>query len=64
MSPEVAALIQKVRRVEAENERLNFENEVLLAQFARWAYNAHSKGVTKEILDKPLTPITKFRTLK
>jgi len=62
MSPEVAALIQKVRRVEAENERLNFENEVLLAQFARWAYNAHSKGVTKEILDKPLTPIDRGAT--
>ena len=42
MSSEVAALVQKVKRLEAENERLNFENEVLLAQFARWAYN--SKG--------------------
>lgn len=62
MSSEVAALIQKVKRIEAENERLNFENERLLAQFARWAYNAHSKGVTKEMLDKPLTPVDRGKT--
>jgi type I restriction-modification system DNA methylase subunit len=62
MSSEVAALVQKVKRLEAENERLNFENEVLLAQFARWAYNSHSKGVTKEMLDKPLTPVDRGAT--
>ncbi|QOY55169.1 hypothetical protein HUE87_02710 [Candidatus Sulfurimonas marisnigri] len=62
MSAEVAALIQKVKRLEAENDRLNFENEALLAQFARWAYNAHSKGVTKEMLDKPLTPVDRGKT--
>jgi len=62
MSAEVAALIQKIKRLEAENDRLNFENEILLAQFARWAYNAHSKGVTKEMLDKPLTPVDRGTT--
>lgn len=62
MSSEVAALVQKVKRLEAENDRLNFENESLLAQFARWAYNAHSKGITKEMLDKPLTPIDRGST--
>lgn len=62
MSSEVVALIQKVKRLEAENDRLNFENETLLAQFARWAYNAHSKGVTKEMLDKHLTPVDRGRT--
>jgi type I restriction-modification system DNA methylase subunit len=62
MSAEVAALIQRVKRLEAENDRLHFENEALLAQFARWAYNAHSKGVTKEMLDKPLTPIDRGTT--
>ena len=62
MSAEVVALIQKVKRLEAENDRLHFENEALLAQFARWAYNAHSKGVTKEMLDKPLTPVDRGKT--
>lgn len=63
MSSEVALLIQKVKRLEAENNRLNFENEVLLAQFARWTYNAHSKGVTKEMLNKPLTPVNRDKTI-
>jgi len=62
MSTEVAALIQKIKRLEAENDRLHFENEALLAQFAKWAYNAHSKGVTKEMLDKPLTPVDRGTT--
>lgn len=62
MSSEVAALMQKVKRLEAENDRLNFENDTLLAQFAKWAYNAHSKGVTKEMLDKPLTPVDRGST--
>jgi len=62
MSSEVAILIQRTKRLEAENDRLNFENEVLLAQFARWAYNAHSKGVTKEMLDKPLIPVDRGKT--
>ena len=62
MSAEVILLIQKVKRLEAENDRLHFENEALLAQFARWAYNAHSKGVTKEMLDKPLMPVDRGKT--
>ncbi len=62
MSSEVALLIQRVKRLEAENDRLNFENEVLLAQFARWAYNAYSKGVTKEMLDRPLTKVDRGKT--
>jgi hypothetical protein len=61
-SVEVSLLIQKLKRAEAENERLHMENEELLTQFARWAYNAYSKGVTKETLDKPLSVVDRGKT--
>ena len=54
VSPEVTILKQKIERLEAKNTRLQRENQDLLAQFARWAYNSYAKGVTKEDLDKPL----------
>jgi len=57
MSSEVVSLIQKVKRLEAENDRLHQENEHLLAQFARWAYNAHKNGLTKNLLERPLSPV-------
>ena len=47
-------LAQKIERLEAENLRLTQENEDLLFQFARWAYNAYTKGITQDELEKPL----------
>lgn len=46
--------IQKIKRLEAENQRLNDENQELLMQFIRWSYNAKEHGLDIEILDKPL----------
>lgn len=55
LSPiEVAALTERLKRVEAENLRLKVENERLLEQFVTWAYNAHLKGLTREYLNNPL----------
>ena len=62
VSVEVAVLIQKTKRLEAENDRLHKENQDLLAQFARWAYNAYSKGITKDILDKALLDVDRGAT--
>jgi len=56
-SPEISILLQKIERLEAKNARLQKENQDLLAQFARWAYNSYAHGVSKEELDKPLTKI-------
>lgn len=50
-------LEQRLERLEAENTRLASENHDLLTQFARWAYNAHAKGISKKELDKPLPTI-------
>jgi hypothetical protein len=50
-------LLQKLQKIEAENMRLKQENINLLEQFSRWAYNAYSKGITIEELNKNLPNI-------
>lgn len=54
---EYDVLLQRFERLEAQNTRLKRENQDLLAQFSRWAYNAYAKGVTKKELDQPLPKI-------
>jgi len=46
--------LETIEHLEAENARLKNENRGLLEQFARWAYNAHSKGVSESVLNQPL----------
>jgi predicted nuclease with TOPRIM domain len=45
---------QRIRRLEAENSRLQRENHQLLEQFMRWQYNAHKFNVSAEKLNAPL----------
>lgn len=45
---------QRIRRLEAENSRLQRENNQLLERFMRWQYNAHKFNVSAEKLDAPL----------
>ena len=57
--PELRMAIERLARVESENERLARENRLLLEQFARWAYNAHSRGLSREFLDRPLPTVNR-----
>jgi len=45
---------QRIRRLEAEANRLECENARLLEQFLRWQYNAHKHNVSQEQLDAPM----------
>jgi hypothetical protein len=58
-SPEMQVCLERIARVETENDRLKRENHTLLEQFARWAYNAHSRGLDKEFLDRPLPNVNR-----
>lgn len=53
----------RIARLEAENQRLVAENQRLLEQFVVWAYNAHSRGLSKEFLSQPLPRVNRGRTL-
>lgn len=57
--PEVEWLKERVARLQAENQRLEMENNRLLEQFARWAYNAHLQGVDQTVLNRPLPAINR-----
>lgn len=52
--PKLVAALKKVSTLEVEKVRLENENKNLLEKFVRWAYNAHTRGIGPEILDRPL----------
>jgi hypothetical protein len=54
--------MERAQRLESENERLKLENNQLLEQFMRWAYNAEAKGLTLNILNKPLHNVDRGST--
>lgn len=53
--PELQHALQRIARLEAENERLKLENNNLLEQFVRWAYNASTRALDEKFLNQPLT---------
>jgi len=55
--------INDYERLVAENMRLQKENESLLEQFVRWAYNATLHGLSEELLDVPLPRVNRRQTL-
>lgn len=61
-SPELEAALQRIARLEATVVRLEAERAGLLEQFARWAYNAHSRGLDHDVLDRPLPPVDRAQT--
>lgn len=62
--PEVKVLQDRVARLEGENERLNMENNKLIERFATWSYNAHLKGVSQDMLNKPLPSVNRDVTVR
>lgn len=46
----------RIKRLESRVERLERENNLLLEQFLRWSYNAASRGLSPEVLERPLPP--------
>lgn len=61
-SPELQTALERIARLEAENQRLEAENRRLLEQFLVWAYNANARGVTEEVLGRPLPAINRGRS--
>lgn len=59
---EMQIALQQIERLKAENRRQASENDHLLEQFARWAYNAHARGLDKEFLNQPLPPVNRGKT--
>lgn len=56
-TPELQMALDRIARLEGENQRLEAENSNLLEQFARWAYNAQTRNLTKEFLNNPLPTV-------
>lgn len=61
-SMELQKAMERIDRLKAENERLKDENNSLLEQFARWAYNAHTRGLDEAFLNRALMPVNRERT--
>jgi DNA-binding transcriptional MerR regulator len=58
-SPELQVVNERIARLEAENQRLRMENDRLLGQFVRWAYNAYIRGLDEQFLARPLPIINR-----
>ena len=54
---EVIKLRERLDLEEARSARLKSENDDLLDQFRRWAYNAHIAGLSIEELNAPLDEV-------
>lgn len=59
---EFAAMRTRIGMLEGEVARLGAQNDALLHQFARWAYNAHTRGLDRAFLDRPLLPVDRGRS--
>jgi hypothetical protein len=51
----------QVARLNQRIAQLTKERDLLLERFARWAYNASSRGLTADLLDAPLPQIDRQR---
>lgn len=63
-SPELQLATQRIQHLEVEIARLTRENNTLLEQFARWAYNASTRQLDLDFLNKPLPLINRDKTRK
>lgn len=61
-SPELQLADQRIKQLEAEIARLTRENNTLLEQFVRWAYNASTRQLDLDFLNIPLPIINREKT--
>jgi hypothetical protein len=61
-SPQLQIALDRIARLEAENSRLESENNKLLEQYARWAYNAYTRGLDHDFLNRALPPVNRGQT--
>jgi predicted kinase len=61
-SPELQMALERIARLEAKSVRLESENQRLLEQFVRWAYNAHTRGLDQDFLNRPLPSVNRRQT--
>lgn len=54
--------IERIARLERENERLKRENTELLQHYVVWQYNAHIHGLSERELNKALPGIDRGQT--
>jgi hypothetical protein len=60
--PSMRIAVERIARLEQENERLKRENAELLQQFVVWQYNTHIHGLSDRELRKPLPKIDRGQT--
>lgn len=63
-SPELRTALKTIARLESENGRLQQENNRFKEMFILWSSNAHSYGVTEEMLSRPLQPVDRGASKK
>jgi len=61
-TPQLQIALDRIARLQSENRRLESENNQLLEQFSRWAYNAHTRGLDYEFLNRPLPSVNRGQT--
>jgi hypothetical protein len=61
-SPELEAALERIARLEGENQRLKMENNQFMEKFATWAYNAHIRGLDEAFLSQPLPLVDRATT--
>lgn len=55
--------LARIDTLEAENQRLENEQNRLLQQFVVWAYNAHTRGLSEDFLNQPLPIVNRNQTM-
>jgi hypothetical protein len=56
--------VERIARLEGENARLTAENSRLIEQFVCWAYNAHTRGLDRGFLTRPLPAVKRDQTVR
>jgi hypothetical protein len=64
LSPELRVALEQIEKLTAKTRRLEEENQQLLEQFARWAYNAYQAGISEAQLNRDLPPVNRGQTTR